>query len=54
MDAVSTELLLHAEVRWLSKIKVLKSMYDWYEELKNFSTKKGKWNLRICLAKMRN
>jgi hypothetical protein len=40
MNAESTQLLLRTEVRWLSKVKVLKLVYDFHEKLAVFSTEK--------------
>jgi hypothetical protein len=42
MNAESTQLLLHTEVRWLSKRKVLKHVYVLHEKLAVFFTEKRK------------
>jgi hypothetical protein len=36
MDAASTQLLLHTEVRWLLKGKLLKQVNDLHQELRDF------------------
>jgi hypothetical protein len=41
MGAASTELLLYTKIRWLSKGKVLKHVYDLHEELKEFFYHEG-------------
>jgi hypothetical protein len=46
MNAESTQLLLNTEVRWLSKGKVLKRVYDLHGELAVFFTEKVKIEFR--------
>jgi hypothetical protein len=46
MDAASSELLFRTEVKWLSKDRALKCMYELHEELKEcFYKRKGFENL---------
>jgi hypothetical protein len=46
MNAESTQLLLHTEIRWLSKCKYLKRVYYLHEELAVFFTEKGKMEFK--------
>jgi hypothetical protein len=54
MNSESIQLLLHTQVKLLSKGTVLQRVYDFHKASAMFFLKKKKWNLKTCSSKMRN